>query len=136
LLATGSPPPMSNSLPHSSAKIYARAATVGEASSTLAVDFPLLTTHPIDSQGLRWGTETVATANLMLLVGLPHLYLYGWTPPIKARGQGPVGRWANWWRSILTFPDPLISSYTFNFIPFKFFMYSTTDWCIEHALSS
>ena len=43
----------------------------------------------------------------------PTSHLLDWASPIRMRVNGPVRRWANWWRSILTF-SPLISLYTFK----------------------
>ena len=71
----------------------------------------------------------VAVTNLVTSAAVPTSSIYGtarrgptsrllgWASPIRTRVKGPVSRWANWWRSILTF-SPLISPYSFNFISF------------------
>ena len=45
--------------------------------------------------------------------------MLGWASPIRTRVKGPVGRWANWWRSTLTF-SPLISSCLFTYLNLYF----------------
>ena len=52
----------------------------------------------------------------------PTSHLLGWASPIRTRVKGPVRRWANWWRSILTF-SPLISPYTFKLLNLNLTLY-------------
>ena len=52
----------------------------------------------------------------------PTSHLLGWASPIRTRVKGPVRRWANWWRSILTF-SPLISPYTFKLLDLNLTLY-------------
>ena len=52
----------------------------------------------------------------------PTSHLLGWASPIRTRAKGPVRRWANWWRSILTF-SPLISPYTFKLFNLNLTLY-------------
>ena len=88
------------------------------------VELPVATAPPLDrSRFGRWGT--LAAANLIIKCRSPHL-LYIWhcatgahqpstglDIPDQDASQGPSCRWANWWRSILTFSH-LISPYTFK----------------------
>ena len=82
---------------------------------------------------LRWGIVTAGEPRILSRQSPPPLYRLrdggppasSWAGPRSGRKvKGPVGRWANWWRSIPTF-SPLISSYTFTFISFTSFYISS-----------
>ena len=83
--------------------------------------------------GLGWW-DTVAATNLVTWAAVPTssiygtarrgptIHLLGWASPIRTRVKGPVRRWANWWRSILTF-SPMISPYTFKLLNLNLTLY-------------
>ena len=81
--------------------------------------------------GFRWGKLGGGEPHISIHQSPPHLYRAARREPtslilgIRARVKGPVGRWANGWRSIPTF-SPLISSYIFTFYIFYFFSYFIT----------
>ena len=77
---------------------------------------PAATAAPsLDRVRVLDGGNTVAATNLITCVVVPTSSIYGtarrgptsrllsWASPIRTRVKGPVCRWANWWRSILTF---------------------------------
>jgi len=97
-------------------------------------DFPSLSAPPSLDRVRVWMVGTVAAANLVSSAAVPTSSIYGtarrgptsrllgWASPIRTRVKGPVRRWANWWRSILTF-SPLISPYTFKLLNLNLTLY-------------
>ena len=80
---------------------------------------------------LRWGIVAAGEPRNLSRQSSPPFYRLragahqprlGLGPRSGREVKGPVGRWANWWRSIPTF-SPLISSYTFTFISFTPFIF-------------
>ena len=59
----------------------------------------------------------------------------GLGPRSGRKVKGPVGRWANWWRSIPTF-SPLISSLYFHLHIFYFFFFIFHHRLMHRAVSS
>ena len=125
----------------SSVKICARAATGGEdlwqlrrRSSNGVLAFPVAAAPLSDRVWvLRWGIVAADEPRVLSSQSPPPLYRLrdggppasSWAGPrLGCEVKGPVGRWANWWRSIPTF-SPLISSYTFTFISFTSFYISS-----------
>ena len=64
----------------------------------------------------------------------PTSRLLGWASPIRTRVKSSVGRWANWWRSTLTF-SPLISLYTFKtlYLDITLFTFSLIAFLLVHV---
>ena len=72
---------------------------------------PVASAPPLDRIRVRT-VGIVAATNLVSCAAVPTSSIYGtarqgatshllgWASPIRTQVKGPVGRWANWWRSI------------------------------------